>query len=1146
MLSATPGFKKYEWNNGSTTNSTTATGVGYYAVVVTDNNNCTTTANEFIYSGNALNYNFSPSNAKVCKGNNLALSVIPTGASTGYTYRWSTGANTAFTDINQPGTYKVTISNGQCTKKDSVKVGSLAGVSISIIGNTQLCKGQSTTLSVNSADSSKIVSYKWDFNNATSKSINVNKPQVYNVTITDQSGCTNTASATVSVSNILNVNIQGTANAPVINNKVSLCTGQSVQLSTIGGDKFLWNDNSTNSILNTNKAGIYSVTASNTAGCIGQKSVEVIINPIPDISISGNKTFCEKSNTTLNAIGTGTFLWSNNNTTQNIVVNKGGIYTVTLTDKGCNNKSSITVSEIPLPNILIEGDSSVCNGAAASLTAKGGASYRWNTGETIVQIAPTQIGNYTVTVTSAEGCSSSKSVKVTEVTALMPTIVGKTELCKGAKDTLKATLNNTWSYLWNDKSTSSSLPINAAGTYKVTVTSKKGCKGEATFDVVVHNLPDVNITGDKVICEGKTATLQAIGNATNYKWNDGSIASTFSTTAKGTYSVTATSAKGCTATTSIILDIIPLPKPIITGSTLLCNGNPTMLKVEGGVFSSYIWNNQITTPSIEVNTVGTYLVTVTNSSGCIGTTSINVTQGKAIAPSIIGASSFCEGKDIVLKVTGGDTYIWSLNNIKSDTIKVNASGTYSVTASSTNGCTGTNQKTITQLNAPKAIFSGDLVICKGALGILTVSGGLSYLWNTGSSGSQIPFNEAKTYTVTLTDNNTCTSVASQKTDFYASQKTNIQGATALCGTATTTLTATGGVSYIWNTGDKNPKLQNIGAGYYAVTSTDVNGCKDSSNVTVKTSNQKLVSYNDAICEGAQYIFGGKQYNKSGTYCITTTTKSGCDSSYCVNLSVVPKIKETNLDTTICENLLPFNYAGKPYNTTGVYPIKRLSTNGCDSIVNLKLTVLDQNSINMSNKIILLKENTKDTTLELFPANRFSTKIKITIKQPDDATITYIAPNKIRYKNANGFKEQTVISYTTCYEKCTKVCSVADITLSLPPLPDLDDCITELGDKVYNGITPNGNEKNEYFDPLGDLILNNCPVDASRAELRIVNPWGDVIFRAKPYQKWYGTKQGTSDGTPIEDGIYYYILIVKKPDGKKEKQLSGKLMVVQPK
>jgi hypothetical protein len=107
---------------------------------------------------------------------------------------------------------------------------------------------------------------------------------------------------------------------------------------------------------------------------------------------------------------------------------------------------------------------------------------------------------------------------------------------------------------------------------------------------------------------------------------------------------------------------------------------------------------------------------------------------------------------------------------------------------------------------------------------------------------------------------------------------------------------------------------------------------------------------------------------------------------------------------------------------------------------------------------------------------------------------------------------------------------------------LKDCITEFKDSVYNFITPGQDALNRVFDPLGD-IKNNCPVQERLAELRIFNSLGEMIYRAKPYYKWYGTRNNKPEGDPFSSGTYYYQFSVF-PEKGKAKHLEGKILLIE--
>ena len=228
----------------------------------------------------------------------------------------------------------------------------------------------------------------------------------YVVTYTDPSS--NTATTSISIDTI-----------PVVSAgaDVAICTGNSTVLTASGATTYSWSTGQTGASITVDPTinTTYTVTGFNGA-CSATDSVDVTVNPLPSVSISGSLTYCVGSNTTLDAGSFVSYLWSTGATTQTISATAGS-YTVTVTDSnGCSNTSAqVTVTELALPTVAISGTLSYCAGSNTTLTATAGlSSYLWSSGETTQSITATA-GSYTVTGTDSNGCSTtSSSVTVTE------------------------------------------------------------------------------------------------------------------------------------------------------------------------------------------------------------------------------------------------------------------------------------------------------------------------------------------------------------------------------------------------------------------------------------------------------------------------------------------------------------------------------------------------------------------------------------------------------------------------------------------------------------------------------------------------------------------------------------------------------------
>ena len=198
---------------------------------------------------------------------------------------------------------------------------------------------------------------------------------------------------------------------------VAICTGNSTVLTASGATTYSWSTGQTGASITVDPTTntTYTVTGFNGA-CSATDSVDVTVNPLPSVSISGTLTYCVGASTTLDAGSFASYSWSSGETTQTISATAGN-YTVTVTDSnGCSNTSAqVTVSELALPTVAISGTLSYCAGSNTTLTATAGlSSYLWSSGETTQSITATA-GSYTVTGTDANGCSTtSSSVTVTE------------------------------------------------------------------------------------------------------------------------------------------------------------------------------------------------------------------------------------------------------------------------------------------------------------------------------------------------------------------------------------------------------------------------------------------------------------------------------------------------------------------------------------------------------------------------------------------------------------------------------------------------------------------------------------------------------------------------------------------------------------
>jgi hypothetical protein len=202
------------------------------------------------------------------------------------------------------------------------------------------------------------------------------------------------------------------------------------------------------------------------------------------VTITGNTSLCEGQSTVLTANGGVSYAWSNASTNNSISVSQSGVYTVTASNaEGCSASANITVSVNPLPNITIVGNTTICEGSSTTLTASGADTYSWSTGDNTATVNISAFGVYTVTGTSAAGCSSSSNVTVLVSQLPVITITGETDICEGENTTLTA--NGGTTYLWSNGSTDATLTVSTPGTWQVIGYNEAGCNAMASATVNV-------------------------------------------------------------------------------------------------------------------------------------------------------------------------------------------------------------------------------------------------------------------------------------------------------------------------------------------------------------------------------------------------------------------------------------------------------------------------------------------------------------------------------------------------------------------------------------------------------------------------------------------------------------------------------------
>jgi gliding motility-associated-like protein len=351
----------------------------------------------------------------------------------------------------------------------------------------------------------------------------------------------------------------------------------------------------------------------------------------------------------------------------------------------------------------------------------------------------------------------------------------------------------------------------------------------------------LNLGADTTLCSGNSITLRAGNKFLNYFWSNGSNDSTIVINAAGTYWVRATDSCKNILTDTIHVTAAP-PVPLSIGADRTkCNNDTLRLTAPAG-FMNYSWGpvyniNSTNTQQVVVNpskdTI--YYVKAEKTPGCFGFDTVFVKVNSS-PPIDLGADvRFCNGDSIVLRAGNGFTnYTWS-NGATTAQLIVKAQGTYSVKATTAQGCSSTDTMQVLQVYAnPVVRLNKDSLLCSQSTRTLDAGSYASYVWSTGQQTGTITVANTGTYSVTVTDANGCKGRDTTVITRLLPLPSRFLGKdTSICSYGTLELQATAGYkTYLWSNGATTPKLNISKPGQYVLTVTDGYNCTGADTVNV--------------------------------------------------------------------------------------------------------------------------------------------------------------------------------------------------------------------------------------------------------------------------------------------------------------------------
>jgi gliding motility-associated-like protein len=1063
-----------------------------------------------------------------------------------FTYTWTAsvgaappsgaGASfaTAIVNPTQPTAYICVVTGGACIKTDTALVVIGNGLPVSIRFDSILCNGANNgkAFALKQGGVSPFT-YQWSPNLSATDSIVGLSPNTYSVTITDNVGCSGSATATLSqpplltlVMDSVNIRCNGLANG-----QVSATVAGGTQPYT-----YVWSPVQPNIGTLTNLApGPYAVTVTDRNGC-SLSGARNVTQPSPlttstqAFAISANGGSDGKARVFANGgVGPYTYTWSPGGGTLDSITNKpkGTYYVIVCDANNCCKTDSAIITDPPPIILTFQTTNNLCFGdsiGTASVSAVGGVlpyTFTWSTGTVGTSIVGLKAGAYTVTVADSNNVTVQGSVNITQPTQISISFDSVSVRCFGGNNgslTANATggtggYTYTWSNGAGNVMTATGL---IAQSHTVTVTDANGCTSSATKTLFQPALLNATLVStDSTSCFGTadgSATINVVGGTPNYTYNwsipsapNAPIASVFPAGLQG---VLVTDQNGCTDT--VIFNIqqpaqIGLAVATTNANCATSNDGTATATVNGGTAPyTYTWDGTMGANPKTALGSGNHSVTVTDDNGCSVSSAFVIDTNYVLHLSISKTDALCNG------AADGSATVVALNGIPNYTYQWNVPGNTATIPSAAQSLTATVTDNVgceasisTTVGEPSAIVltTGNLPpSCNGKgdgkawVGATGGTGGYAYSWSNNSSSDTIRNIVASVYTVTVRDANQCSATEvvnvfnplSLTASFI---KTEITCFDAADGAGT--VVASGGTPpyrYVWSDNFVGDVRTPVAPGAYQITVSDNNKCDTVLNVLYSAP------------PGIEFI------------------AINLDSISCPRTSDGQILIDVAGGTP--GNIIPYTYSidGINYQTSrlfdnlaaGPHRIWVKDGNNCvkDTIVVIESPQELVFYIEPQDSGVVLG---KSLQLNILTNNFPSGKIQSYAWSTSDGLSCVDCPNPVA-------SPYNTTDYTLSVYYGENCLATNVVTVNVGKEPDY---------YMPNAFSPNGDSKNERISVYGSGLKT--------VHLTIFNRWGEKVYESvNQSEGWDGTYKGQQQSP----GLYTYMADLEYLNGKKKRDFGS--------
>lgn len=988
------------------------------------------------------------------------------------------------------------------------------------------------------------------------------------------------------------------------------------------GYNYLWSNTQATPNAQNLIAGTYVLTVTDANNCTATASA-TITQPT-DIQLSANalnvKCFGDSTGSgTASAVGgvqPYNFVWSSGQNGPSAPNLPAGSFTVTVTDN--NNCKKTTVIFVTEPNLLTAAASSTdvtCGGGSngsATVTPGGGFgaySYQWSSGQQTQSINSLTAQTYTVTVTDANLCTATDVVTIDAPDVLTLSVTPADAACYGAASGTVAAVpaggTSGYTYLWSNAQTGATAQNLVAGTYTVTVTDAQNCTITATATVGQPEAIALSAVATDADCFNSPTgsvdvTIQGGTPPLSFDWDSGETTEDITGKTAGIYILTLTDANNCTATIAQTINEPTALVATLSQQNVRCfEGDDGSLSVSinggsGGYSVAWTGPNSFNSVETSLNNLlaGQYSVTVTDANNCTVIQATELTQpteGITIAlPAISDTICFgaTNGVATVLAQGGSLPYQYAWSNGHNGPTALNlASNQYSVTVTDANNCSKTDSTFIFQKQELNIWAGANDPLCHdgqdGSGEVTAIYYGADpanlnefvFTWNTspaqtGPIASNL--NAEQSYTVTAVDPIGCTASSTIEVGNPPALSAQIDSSSNVrCNgdrngwAVAQILGGIGPYTYFWNSSptQNTQRAENLPAGTYRVTITDLNGCTAGAQVTitqppvldvsfqpeaVKCFGESTGSVTSSVSGGVtpySYQWENGQQTAAasnlpaGFVQLLLTDKNGCQLLDSVEVKQPDSLlggTTTKLDV-ICfgeqngrifidaaGGTPPYRYAldNKPWNGSsvqialkaGIYVPHVLDANGCTAeLPAVEIEQLDPVDLDLG----------PDITINLGEATQLFAQVANALEP-----VVY-AWNPIDSAWLSCLDCPDPFVDTLLYSKSFTLHVVDSLGC------EAEDRITVIVEKprrifVPTGFTPNGDFEN-------DILYVHGQKSARVLSFRVYDRWGELVYEATDFQvNDYTTGwDGNFRGSPVDPGVYVWTLEVEYFDKTRE-------------